>query len=44
MVHKVASDENVADVLTKHMPPGKFQQAARNLGIQEYTEEDTADA
>ncbi len=44
IVHKVSSEENVADVLTKHMPPGKFQLAAENLGICEYKDEDTADA
>ena len=43
-MHKVSSEENVADVLTKHMPPGKFQLAAESLGIREYKDEDTADA
>ena len=43
-VHKVTSEENVADILTKHVTPRKFQEAARNLGVQEYKEEDTANA
>ena len=45
VIHKVTSENNVADILTKHMTPKKFQDAARNLGVRPYDEnEDAADA
>ena len=45
MIHKVTSENNVADILTKHMTPKRFQEAARNLGVRPYDEnEDAADA
>ena len=38
VIHKVTSENNVADILTQHMPPGRFQDAARNLGVRPYEE------